>query len=132
MALDLSPERYGSKELPKGAELTGEEINKKAEEIAEAKKTEEIVEEVLKELEKQNILQENTILETTVNTIAVETSPAVVEIKNEETAAVVSPIFFAACGFILALLIGFVFFRIKIKKIREQFEATSNHRGPEF
>lgn len=132
MALDLSPERYGSKELPKGAELTGEEINKKAEEIAEAKKTEKIVEEVIKELEKKDILQESTISESTANTIPVETIVAIVEDKDEESFATFSPIFFAFSGFLIAILVAWLFFRIKIKRIRKQFETKSKYRGPEF
>lgn len=134
MALDLSPERYGSQALPQGAELTGEEIMKEADRIAEARKYSKIIaEEIINELDKREESKENTISESLAETNPTEnTTAAVIEIQGAEYINYTLPIISACCGFLMGILVAWLFFRTKINRIRKECEAKGRCHWPDF
>lgn len=122
MALDLSPERYGSK--AKTPDETYYSIMEEAERIAQRKEdakaiAKEVAKEVIKELDKREAEKESA--ETIPETIPVETV-AVVEIPAPEPIDYTLPVIASACGFLIGVLITSLCFIIKLNRIRRESE----------
>ena len=122
MALDLSPERYGSK--AKTADETYYSIMEEAERIAQRKEdakaiAKEVAKEVIKELDKREAEKESA--ETIPETSPVETF-AVVEITEPEPVDYTLPLASAACGFLIGVLLTALCFIIKLNRIRRESE----------
>lgn len=120
MALDLSPERYGSKADPSAEYKSAAEIMAEAERLEQVKSDAKyIAREIIKELDKREAAKETT--ETVPETIPVETV-TVVEVKEPEPVDYTLPIASAACGFLIGVLITSLCFIIKLNQIRRQSE----------
>lgn len=117
MALDLSPERFGSKALPEGSYMSGEEIMAEAERIAQVKKDAKyIAQEIITELDKREEEKEKE----TPETIPLETVEVIVVQEPEPDYTI--PVVSSACGFVVGILVASLFFMTKIKQIRKEHE----------
>jgi hypothetical protein len=121
MALDLSPERFGSKATP---DEVYKSIQEEAARITQRKEdakaiAKEVAKEVIKELDKREADKETA--ETIPETIPVETV-AVVEVPEPEPIDYTLPIASAACGFLIGVLITSLCFIIKLNRIRRETE----------
>lgn len=116
MELDLSLERYGSKELPKGADQTMYDILAEAERLEQVKSDAKyIAREIIKELDKREAEKESS------ETVPVETV-AMVEIPAPEPTDYTLPMASAACGFLIGVLLTSLCFVIKLNRIRRESE----------
>ena len=115
MALDLSPERHGSKADPSTDYISGEEIMEEADRLEQVRKDAVIIaQEVVKELKRQEAAKETEAPET----VPVETVEVIV-VKEPEPDYTV-PVISFACGFILGALVASLFFIFKIKRIKKE------------
>lgn len=120
MALDFSPERYGSKEVPSNSYMSSEEIMAEAERLEQVKSDARyIAREIIKELDKREA--EKASAETIPETIPAETV-AVVEVQESEPVDYALPIASAAAGFLIGVLLTALCFVVKLNQIRKQSE----------
>lgn len=119
LALDLSPERFGSEPVPKGADQTFYDILAEAERIKQVKSDAKyIAREIIKELDKREAAKE--AAETVPETIPVETVEVIVVQEPEPDYTI--PVVSSACGFVIGVLVASLFFLAKIKHIRKEHE----------
>ncbi len=121
MALDLSPERFGSKALGDEAYYS---IMEEAERIAQRKEdakaiAKEVAKEVIKELDKREAEKQSA--ETVPETIPVETVEVIVVQEPEPDFTI--PVVSSACGFLVGTLVASLFFFAKIKQIKKEHET---------
>ena len=119
LQLDLSPERYGSEPVPKGADQTMEDILAEAERIKQVKRDAKyIAQEIIKELDKRE--SEKQAAEIIPETVPVETVEVIVVQEPEPDYTI--PVVSSVGGFVVGILIASLFFLAKIKRIRQENE----------
>lgn len=115
MALDLSPERHGSK-APEEPYMSYDEIMEDADRIAETKKFAKIIsQEIIKELDKRE--------ESIEDTAPVTETVQIAEVQMAEPVAYANPLAAAGGGFFVGVLISSMFFMAKIRQIRRENET---------
>lgn len=121
MAVDLSPERFGSKAT---ADETYYSIMEEAERIAQRKEdakaiAKEVAKEVIKELDKRDA--EKQAAETVPETIPAETVEVIV--VQEPEPDYTTPVVSSVCGFVVGILVASFFFWARIRQIRRETET---------